>query len=257
MKEESFWLKDMVVLGQGAPNQIKKIGKQQGRCLCLWSEKTGFVRVYPVPFGYVKDWEIINVQVRKPNNDGRENSFVVYNYENEWHNLFRRIYAQKRINRLGNKVNKEIPRKERIKFLENLPKTTFSEIRDNRKSFGLIKPAKLDLFLKKNREKSQAQMTLFDLDYCIMNQNDFAYIPYLRYECDGECKSKHPHEQKIVEWGAYQFMRKNPNSKEHCVKLKENYHIGEKDYVHYVLIGNIKKYPTTYIVVKLIRFKIK
>ena len=84
---DSFWLKDMVVLGQGAPNQIKKIGGQQGRCLCLWSDKTGFVRVYPVPHGYVHDWEIINVEVRKPSNDGRENSFVVYNYEKEWSNL--------------------------------------------------------------------------------------------------------------------------------------------------------------------------
>jgi len=29
---ESFWLKDMIVFGQGAPNQISKIGGQQGRC---------------------------------------------------------------------------------------------------------------------------------------------------------------------------------------------------------------------------------
>jgi len=66
---DSFWLRDMIVLGQGSPNQIKKIGGQQGRCLCLWSEKTGFVRAYPVPYGYVKDWDIINVQLRKPTNE--------------------------------------------------------------------------------------------------------------------------------------------------------------------------------------------
>ena len=105
---ESFWLKDMIVLGQGAPNQIRKIGGQQGRCLCLWSDKTGFVRVYPVPYGYVYDWEIINVEVRKPTNDGRENSFVVYNYEKEWKNLSKHIYAQKEINRLGNKKSKKL-----------------------------------------------------------------------------------------------------------------------------------------------------
>lgn len=87
-----FWIKDMIVLGHGAPNQIRKIGKRQGRCLCLWSDKTGFVRVYPVPYGYVHDWEIINVQVRKSARDGRENSFVVNNYEKEWDNLSKRIY---------------------------------------------------------------------------------------------------------------------------------------------------------------------
>lgn len=254
---ESFWLKDMIVLGQGAPNQIKKIGRQQGRCLCLWSEKTGFVRVYPVPFGYVHDWEIINVEVRKPTNDGRENSFVVYNYEQEWSNLSKRIYAQKEVTSRGTKRNKKLKRPQQIELLENLSKSTFSQIRDNGKSFGLIKPKNMKFMLKQNRETSQAQATLLELDYHIMNQKDFAFLPYLHYECEGPCSSKLPHEQKIVEWGAYQFMRQNPNSEEHCMKLKDNYHIGEEDYLHYVLIGNIRKYTTTYIIVKLIRFKVE
>ena len=51
-------------------------------------------------------------------------------------------------------------------------------------------------------------------------------------------------------------MRQDPNSKDHCEKLSENYHIGDSDYVHYILIGNIRKYTKTYIVIKLIRFKI-
>ncbi len=253
---DSFWLKDMIVLGQGAPNQIRKIGGQQGRCLCLWSEKTGFVRIYPVPYGYVRDWEIINVELRKPSNDGRENSFVINNYENEWNNLSKRIYAQKEITKRKTKRNKKLNRPQRIELLEKLSKSTFSKIRDNRKSFGLVKPKKMKFVLKKNREASQAQATLSDLDDHIMNQNDFAFLPYLHYECEGSCASKHPHKQKIVEWGAYQFMRKNPDSKKHCMKLKENYHIGEEDYLHYILIGNIRKYPKTYIIVKLIRFKI-
>ncbi len=253
---KSFWLKDMVVLGQGAPNQIKKIGGQQGRCLCLWSDKTGFVRLYPVPFGYVHDWEIVNVEVRKPTNDGRENSFVVNNYEKEWSNLSQQIYAQKEVNSRGNKVSKKLSRSEQIELLESLSKSTFSQIRDNGRSFGLIKPKSMTFMLQQNRETSQAQATLLDLDYNIMNQNDFAFFPYIQYACDGPCSSKHPHEQKIVEWGAYQFMRQNPNSQEHCMKLKDNYHIGEEDYIHYILIGNIREYPTTYIVVKLIRFKI-
>ena len=119
----SFWLKDMIVLGQGAPNQISKIGGQQGRCLCLWSDKTGFVRVYPVPHGYVHDWEVINAEVRKPTNDGRENSYVVFNYELEWKNLSKRIYAQKEVNRKGNKVNKKLKRPEQIALVGNRLKT--------------------------------------------------------------------------------------------------------------------------------------
>ena len=115
----------------------------------------------------------------------------------------------------------------------------------------------MEFMLRQNKETSEAQTTLTDLDYDIMNQNDFAFLPYLKYECDGPCSSKSPHEQKIVEWGAYQWMRQNPDSEEHCMRLKENYHIGEENYLHYILIGNIRKYITTYVVVKLIRFKIE
>ncbi len=250
---ESSWLENMVVLGQGAPNQIKKIDRQQGRCLCLWSEKTGFVRVYPIPYGYVHDWEIINVEVRKPTNDGRGNSFVVSNYENEWNNLSKRIY----VNKEGDGKNKKLTRSDQIGLLEKLPISTFSEIRDEGKSFGLIKPKSMKFILEKKIETSQAQTTLSEDGYLIMNQKDFAFIPSLEYECECLCNSKHPHKQSIVEWGAYQFMRKNPNSEEYCMKLKENFHIGDEDYLHYILIGNIKKYPKTYIIIKLIRFKVK
>lgn len=256
-EQKPFWLRNMIVPGQGAPNRIKKIGGRQGRCVCLWSKEKGYCRIYPVPYGYVHDWEIIDVEVRKPTNDGRENSFVIYNYENEWNNLSKRIHVHKYKNRFGNVKSKQLTRDEQVSLVQGLTKDTFSGIRDGRKSFGLIKPEHLRFILKKNREKSQAQTLLADLDNLVMDQNDYAWLPYLEYFCKGDCISKHPHRQKIVEWGAYQFMKQNPNDKDHCEKLSDNYHIGDSEYEHYVLIGNIRQYPTTYIVVKLIRFKSK
>jgi hypothetical protein len=256
MKENKpFWLKNLIVLGQGSPNKIRKIQGRQGRCLCVWSEERGLVRIYPVPHGYVHDWEIINVQLRLSPTDHRENSFAVYNYEKEWNNLSKRIYAQTRINRLGNKMHKKLTRTKQIGLLEKISKSTYSEIKKNKKSFGIIKPTVLDLVLKENKEKSTAQATLFENDMVIMDQKDFAFLPYLHFSCEGKCSSKHPHKQKIVEWGAYQWMRQKPDSKTHCEKLRDNYHITEKDYLHFVLIGNIRKYPNIYQVVKLFRFK--
>ena len=85
---ESFWLKDMIVLGQGAPNQIGKIGGQQGRCLCLWSDKTGFVRVYHVPYGYVHDrdilmgkriWELVDLDECIQHNNDKNNGNIFIN----------------------------------------------------------------------------------------------------------------------------------------------------------------------------------
>ena len=81
-KNKSFWLKNMIVLGHGAPNPVKRIGNAQGRCACIWSEERGYCRIYPIPHGHLHDWDLIDVEVRKPNNDGRENTFIIANYEN-------------------------------------------------------------------------------------------------------------------------------------------------------------------------------
>ncbi len=254
---ESFWLRNMVVFGQGAPNKIKKIGSRQGRCLSVWSEEKGFCRIYPVPYGYVHDWEIVDFEGRLPTNDGRENSFVIFNYEQEWENLSKRIIVHKEKNRLGNIVKKSLKRDQWIELTRKLANDSFSEVRDNKKSFGLIKPSHFKLELKKNQEKSEGQTLLTDPDAIIMNQNDYAWLPSVEYSCFKNCKSKHPRHSKLVEWGAYQWMMKDPNNNEHCIKLVENYHVDEANYEHYLLIGNIRTYPKTYVVVKIIRFKVK
>ncbi|MDI6737231.1 MAG: hypothetical protein QME12_01820 [Nanoarchaeota archaeon] len=259
---ECFWLRNMVVMGQGAPNSIRKLGKQQGICLCLWSEEKGFCRVYPVPYDYVHDWEIIDVEVRKPNDDGRENSFVICEYETEWKNLSKRIHVHEAKNKNGKIEAKSLSRDEQIALLRKLAKDTFSDVRNNKKSFGLVKPASLKMSLEKNKEKAEGQATLGytednSIDNVIMNQNDYAWLPYIEYSCSGKCSSKHPHTSKVVEWEAYQWMRKKPNSEEHCKELIDNYHIGKEGYEHYLLIGNIRFYPTTYVIVKVVRFKVK
>lgn len=248
----SFWLRNMVIIGQGAPNTISKIGGQQGRCLCVWSREKGFCRIYPVPYGYVHDWEVADFEVRLPTNDHRENSYAVYNYEKEWKNLSKRIIVHK---------DKKLSRKEQIELVNEIDKKGFSDIRDNQKSFGLIKPSQINFVLEKNdkTESSTAQSILFDpennFDTAIMNQTDFAWLPYVEYTCSSKCSSKHPHKEKIVEWGAYQFMREKPNDKAHCEKLGENYHINDPNYEHHLLIGNLRTYPKTYVIVKIIRFK--
>jgi hypothetical protein len=221
--------------------------------------------VYGVPYGYIHDWEVVDVEVRKPTNDNREKSYAVYNYEEEWDNLSKRIKTHK-IHTVRGKIKSEsLPREKQIELVRTLAKDTFSETRDKGKSFGMIKPRELKLVLEKNREKSEAQTKLtiiddlgsIDLDGLVMNQEDYAWIPYLEYSCEGKCSSKHPHKQKIVEWGAYQHMKKSPNDETHCKRLAENYGIGDEDWEHYLLIGNLRKFPKTYVVVKIIRFKVK
>lgn len=256
-KEESIWLKDMIVLGHGAPNEVKKVGKAQGRCACIWSEKTGYCRIYPIPNGYLYDWEVIDVEVRKPSNDGRENTFIIYNYEKDWNKIYLHIKVHKDIN--NHRINLwKTKRDWCINLIRNLAKDSFSEVRDNKKSFGIIKPSSIRCFLTENSDEltKDQQTTLFDMDNLIMNQKDYKWIPYIEYSCTANCSAKHPHKSKIVEWGCYQWMRKHPTNEQHCKKVFDNLRINEKGWENYLLIGNIRTYPQVYIIVKAIRFKI-
>ena len=70
------------------------------------------------------------------------------------------------------------------------------------------------------------------------------------------CSAKNPlHKSKIVEWGCYQWMRKNPNNEEYCKKVFDNLGINKEGWSTYLLIGNTRTYPKSYIIVKVIRFK--
>lgn len=253
--QDSFWLKNMLVLGHGAPNKVRKVKGAQGRCACIWSKETGYCRIYPIPNGYLYDWEIIDVEVRKPSNDGRENTFTIYNYENDWNKIYKHIKVHK--NEKDKRINLwKTKRSDCIKLIRGLAKDSFSDVRDNKRSFGIIKPSMIEPFLEKNRDKSIQQRTLIDFDNLIMNQRDYKWIPYIRYSCSASCSAKNPiHKSKIVEWGCYQWMRKSPNSKEHCEKVFDNLRLNDEEWEVYLLIGNIRKYLKTYIIIKVIRFK--
>lgn len=249
--KKSFWLKDMIVLGHGAPNIVKKVNSQ-GRCACIWSEKTGYCRIFPIPHGFLYDWEIIDVEVRKPSNDGRENTFIIYNYENNWNKMYLHIKVHKDKN--GKRL--KLSRDKWINLTKELAKDSFSIVRDNKRSFGIIKPKEIKCYLKENENTTtDQQTTLFDMDNLIMNQKDYKWIPYIEYSCEKKCSAKHPHKSKIVEWGCYQWLRKHPNNKEHCEKVFDNLSINKEGWENYILIGNIRTYPKTYVIIKIIRFK--
>lgn len=256
-------LKNLVVLGQGAPNQLKD--GRQSTCVCAWSfDLNDFIRIYPVPVGWFRRWNQFDVQVEKTDTDHRENTWKIKNSKEDWKRLWKWI----------NKYDKDFPKKDRNDFIESLPKTSISELRKNNKSFGVIKPIIEDFRLDQRNETTSQQTTLIgiskpnedvsdpkDLDegYTIVNQKDYKYKPYLIYRCDfnGKIESKsngQPFEQQITEWGCYEFMRKNSGNEEN---IKDNLHLFDDDWVKYLLVGNIHRSIKTYIIIDILRYKKK
>ena len=243
-------LKDLIVIGQGAPNQLKD--GRQSVCVCAYSrEEKQFYRIYPVPVGWLRKWDIFDVYVEKNEQDHRENTWKINNSKEDWKNLSKWI-----------KKKDPYPKGDRKNLIPEIGFTVLSDLIDNKKSFGIIKPVIKEFRLEQKKEHTEKQMTLVgnyeeDLDepYTIINQSDYKYKPYLLYECDGQCHCKNKvHKQSISEWGCYEFMRKNPGKEK---QLQENLQLFNEQWDKFILVGNIHKAPQTYIIIDILRFKKK
>src|SRR3989344_3874636 len=252
-------LKNLVVLGQGAPNQLKD--GRQSTCICAWSlDDNNFVRIYPVHLKLFRRWDLFDAEVENSPTDHRENTWKIKNSKEDW----------KKLDKWIKKHDKPYPEKERMNLLESIPKTTISELRNNGKSFGLIKPIIVDFELIKKNDKTEKQMTLLgfskeggettlDEGYEIINQKNYKYKPYLTYYCEingvrESKKNKQPYKQQITEWGCYEFMRKNSGKESN---LKDNLSLFYDEWEKYLLVGNIHRSIKTYIIIDVLRFKKK
>lgn len=244
------YLKDLVALGLGAPNQLKD--GRQSICVAAYSlELRQFIRIYPVPLKWIRKWDMFDVEVEQNPIDHRENTWKIKNSKEDWKKLDKWIKVKKDKYSKGN----------RKELIESIGISVLSDLIGQKKSFGIIKPVIKDFKLKQRRVSTIKQLTLIgmeDLDkgpYAIINQKDYKYSPHITYECIGECKCKNKqHTQSITEWGCYEFMRKNPGKE---INLKDNLRLFDADYEKYLLVGNIHKAPQTYIIIDLFRFKNK
>lgn len=245
-------LKNLVVVGQGAPNQMKDF--RVAKCVCAYSlDENEFFRIYPVPTNNLRKWDVFDVIVEKNPKDNRENTWKIKNSKKDW----KRISEK---SKYINKRSKKYPKNKRRKLIDSIPTYSLSYFIKNKKSFGLIKPEIIDFELEKRREKSSKQTTItslknLDEGFCVMDQHDYKYRPYIKYKCRDECECKNKvHRQQVIEWGAYEFMRKHPGEE---MRLKENYHLFDDIYDIIFLVGNIHRYPKTYIIIDIFRYKLR
>jgi len=251
-------LKNLVVLGQGAPNQLKD--GRQSTCICAWSlDNMEFVRIYPVHLKSFRKWDLVEVQVEKNAQDHRENTWKIKNSKEDWKKLSKWIVKKG-----------EYPKKERNNLIETIPRTTIGTLRKNGKSFGLIKPIIVDFKLEQQNDTTNKQTTLLgftkpdgettlDEGYQIINQKDYKYKPHLIYHCElnGIKESKkngQPYNQQITDWGCYEFMRKNPGKE---LSLRDNLRLFDDEWEKYLLVGNIHRSIKTYIIIEVGRYKKK
>lgn len=233
---------DVIILGRGVPEQISN-----GRvtvCVAGYSENIGFVRLYPTRVDSpLSLWSIVSVEVERNSQDNRRESWKFPDSRSGWEHINRHIAAKG-----------ELQRKDRIGLLDAIKSDCVKGINAKRQSLGIIKPAIRRSYLGTNRKHLEAYQPLFEMieHANVMTKRDFQVEPRLEYSCGGECKAKHGHDMQLLDWGCYQWIKKNPGKAQ---QIWANMGIGNPDWMHYFLVGNQANQRTSYMVINVLRQK--
>ncbi|MGD0646165.1 MAG: hypothetical protein ABSA75_14770 [Candidatus Bathyarchaeia archaeon] len=241
-QQENLEIDDLIVLGQGVPEEIR-----DGRttiCTAGYSPKHGFLRVYPTSWNMpIRRWHVIKVPLERPKaHNGRIESWKIVGSRDDW-------------DRLGNKVKVmgEYPKSKQQGLIQGLVSGCVNDIRDSHRSLGIISPKILEHYFEKQKIPASAQ-TQLDGRFRVKVKEEFPLEPRIKYQCS-ECKvAKGFHDQQVIEWGAYEWLRKCPEKAE---QVWENMHVDDNEYEKYFFVGNMFQYPNSFIVISVFRFKRK
>jgi len=182
------------------------------RCTAGYSPTMGFIRIYPV--------------------DGKSHLFKMwntlrFNAEKPNHSKDWRHESWKITNGYPISLVKQLTKKEKIKLMNSFKPSCPHIFNKKKISIGIVKPK--------------------ILKYKVIDGK-----PRVIFRCLPRCSSKNIHKVQILDWGAYEWIRKNPDEPD---KIFENYHFGEDDWEHYFLMGNGVYQPSSFMVISVIRYK--
>ena len=230
---------DLVVLGRACPEPLK-----DGRvtvCLAGWSETHGFMRIYPTRYDTdCHAWDVIKDEVEKNERDNRLESWKIVGSREEWETLTAKIQVVGHVKSRDNKLN----------ILTKNLSSCINPINDNRKSLGIIKPSEiLRTYFKPNDDYGNLMQLGFpgmtELNE-VKVKRDFPQEPHIVYRCPDCQTKKKEHDQQVLEWGFYEWLRKNPDSKE---QVWENAGFHRKDTDIYLFVGNQAAHRTSFMII--------
>lgn len=228
---------DLIILGRACPEHIK-----DGRttvCTAGYSDKLGFVRVYPTTLRMPwKTWDIVKVPVERNPRDNREESWKIQGSKSEWEKLHTKIEI------VGN-----LKKRDRGQLISNLVDGCIVDINNNRGSLGIIKPTIKQCFFaeQKNYDKTiQTDLLGFKLPKV---KGQYSIQPRIKYRCSN-CKSKKDHDQQVLEWGFYEWFRKNPDNPDQVWK---NARMDSNKSEKYFFVGNHFRHRKSFFIISILR----
>lgn len=230
---------DLIVLGKAVPSEI-----HDGRatvCTAGFSEELGLVRLYPTNvFSPLTRWNIVKVPVERDKQDSRCESWKIQGSKREWEHLHEKI-----------EVVGQLSKSKRHDLVAGLIDTCVLDINDEHRSLGIIKPVIEKCYFKEEPNYDPTtQQELFG-GFKPTTKKQYPEYPRIRYRCS-DCKAKTHHDQQVLEWGFYEWMRKNPNNIE---QVWENVRIHSEDREKYFFVGNQRNQRTSFMIISVLTFK--
>jgi len=242
-QQQRVQIDDLVVLGRACPEPLK-----DGRvtvCLAGWSNTYGFMRIYPTRTDTkCHTWDVIKLNVERNNQDTRKESWKIVGSKSEWESLADKIEV----------VGEIKSPKQRLNIIGNLTDSCVNVINDAHRSLGIIKPTKIvKTYFQENDDYGQLMQLglpgMTELD-SVKVKRDFPYEPRVIYQCP-QCQSvAKQHDQQILEWGFYEWFRKEPDKKE---QVWDNARFYRDDTAIYLLVGNQALYRNSFLVISVLR----
>lgn len=234
---------DLVVLGRSCPEPLK-----DGRvtvCLAGWSDKLGFVRLYPTRRDMPgKRWDVIKVEVKKNPRDTRMESWKIAGSKSDWEKLSENIEVVRSIRRT----------EERRNLVGNLADSSVAFINEEKRSLGIVKPIIQERYFKDNPRYGELYQAALpgmfpELD-ATKTKRDYPLQPRVKYTCSTN-SSATKRDHQILEWGFYEWLRKNPDNPD---QVWVNAGFEKDDTDIFFLVGNLARHRTTFMVISVLRF---
>lgn len=230
----SITLRGFVMLGTTVPEPSRKEDRIYV-CSAGWHPDLGLIRIYPLAMrGVPRRWGVYDVTVERNPSDSRAESWRLAGDR-------RNPYANHQFHQTG-----EWSRHDRDGLIglcgqAHIP-TSIAEANERHASLALIQPDGLEFELEANLDSPDSpQQRLFDTDLpAVEGAKRFPFIPRLRFH-DGT-----PHRLMLRDWGAYEFMRKQPGQER---DLPKGLHLGARSAL---LVGNQKDRRTSWLVISVL-----
>jgi hypothetical protein len=224
---------DAIIIAKGAPNKCRDGRKVM--CAIAVSPSLGLIRIYPLSVKNDSDisiWSTVKLGLAISNTDNRKESYRVEKYEvtgkmtlaTERHGLMESC------------------------ILESGDQDPIDYQNERRRSIAVIKSAGPVGASLMPREPTIDHATADDDDGFVMTQADFPFKPYVQWTS----KQGKPHTTHLVGQEVYMGMMRNQATP---FRVFENLRVGDRDYEHWMVLGNMKDRRNVWVAAHLHRQK--